>query len=1446
YNAVPPPHTKRFSPPRIEFSHTGLPEFAEPGVEGYGVKPIKVVTQTSSVKISKPIKENNSAPLIEDWESKREDEVESPPKIERKTVEPSMDKVEVDIPKQNDKPARRPVKYAEMYKTQRPRGNQRNWNNLKSHQLGSSFVMYNKACYACRSFNHLQARCKYHRWERMGHSHKQLEDQGYFDSGCSRHMIGNIFYLTDFKEFNRGYAAFGAGAKGATKDETSRILKSFITKIENLVDKKVKIIKCDNGTKFKNRVMNEFCDEKGIKREYSVAKTPQQNRVAEKSNKTLIKAAGTMVLVVKPHIKIPYELFRDEGFFIGYSINSKAFRVYNTRTRNVEENLHVNFVENKPIIAGDGPKWLFDIDALMKLMNYVPVMAGTNSNDFAGKRSKFDAGQSSMETGPSQDYILMPLWNNGSLFDSSSKNSDGENKDNDGPCKESENDNQERPNAENSTKDVNIVGPSINTASSNVNTVRQSDDFFGADNDMRSLDGVEVDIRNIFTTYPILTTLNTRIHKDHSLDNVIGDMQSEPKRILNAIKDPAWVEAIQEELLQFPLQKVWTLVDLPRGKRAIGAKWVFRNMKDKRGIVIRNKAKLVAQGFTQEEGIDYDEVFAPVARINAIRLYLAYASFMEFLVYQMDIKSAFLYRRIKEEVYVCQPLGFEDLNYPDKVYKVEKALYGLHQAPRAWYETLAKYLLDNGFHRGLQVKQKSDGIFISQDKYVNEILRKFKYADVKPANTSIDKERALFKDLDGEGIFVGNSTTSKAFRVYNIRTRKVEENLHITFLENKPMIACGGPEWLFDIDALSKSINYTPVPAVNTATPTYADYPNDPLMPDLEDAGIFDDAYDDRDEGTEVDYNNLETIISFSPIPTTRIYKDHPKEQIIREGYRQEEDIDYDEVSAPVARIEAIRLFLAYALFMDFTVYQIDVKSAFLYGTIKEEGEGPTSPVRTQHTPTVIKTSSQLQNTSNTYRKTRTSTRRMGNKIPQSNVSSSVADEAITKEMHDRLGRVTTTASSLEAKQGRAVVTYLRSKPSLVQARSERLSNLPNELPLEEGNTSRSREGSMQLLELMDICTKLSDKVIALENELKSTKAVYNKALITLTKRVKELEKNLKHKRNRAVVDSSEDEEANNDDITLAETLVNIKKSAPKDKGKAIMQESEPPNKIKKKEMIQISLDDEIAQRKTRTNIRRMGNKIPQSNVSSSVADEAITKEMHDRLGRVTTTASSLEAEQGRAVVTYLRSKPSLVQARSERLSNLPNELPLKEGNTSRSREGSMQLLELIDICTKLSDKVIALENELKSTKTVYNKALITLTKRVKELEKNLKHKRKRTVVDSSEDEEASLDKEDSPKQGRMIEKVDEDENVNLVKSSKQGEAHETAGHKIKSDDTEVMDFSTASPQKDDDITLAETLVNIKKSAPKDKGKAIMQESEPPNKIKKKEMIQISLDDEIT
>nr|GEY48447.1 hypothetical protein [Tanacetum cinerariifolium] len=297
--------------------------------------------------------------------------------------------------------------------------------------------------------------------------------------------------------------------------------------------------------------------------------------------------------------------------------------------------------------------------------------------------------------------------------------------------------------------------------------------------------------------------------------------QEEPKRVHQALKDPSWIEAMQEELLQFKMQKVWILVDLPQGKRAIGTKWVYRNKKDERGMVVRKKARLVAQGHTQEEAIDYEEVFAPVARIEAIRLFLAYASFMGFMVYQMDVKSGFLYGTIEEEVYVCQPPGFEDPDHPDKVYKVVKALYGLHQAPRAWYETLANYLLENGFHRG-QIDQT---LFIKKQKA--EILKKFGLTEGKSASTLIDTEKPLLKDLDGEDVdvhiyrsmigslmYLTSSRPNIMFAVYACArfqvTLKVSHHYAVKrifrYLKGKPNLGLWYPKDLpFDLVAYSNS-----------------------------------------------------------------------------------------------------------------------------------------------------------------------------------------------------------------------------------------------------------------------------------------------------------------------------------------------------------------------------------------------------------------------------------------------------------------------------------------------------------------------------------------------------------------------------------------------------------------------------------------------------------------
>nr|GEZ09547.1 hypothetical protein [Tanacetum cinerariifolium] len=363
---------------------------------------------------------------------------------------------------------------------------------------------------------------------------------------------------------------------------------------------------------------------------------------------------------------------RDEGYFIGYYMSSKAFRVFNKRTRRVEENVHVEFLENKAIEKGVGPSWLFDINSLTKSMNYVPVDAGTNSTNLLA--TKDAARQEVKKDVSSLRYIALPNWVHYALLESSSS----------------------KPQDDCST-DVPKSNGNYNPTATSLNPLA---------NQLETLT-VETPIPTVSS--PVPTTCFT--------DSL------EPSNILGVTTNSDnGVEA----------DNVWTLVDCPKGVRPIGTKWVLKNKKDERRIVIRNKSRLVAQGHTQEEGIDYNEVFAPVARIEAIRLFLAYASFMGFTVYQMDVKSAFLYGTIDEEVYVMQPTGFQDPEFPTKVCKVEK-----------------QYM---DYIRLLEPGMKEDGIFLSQDKYVGDILKKFGYSDVRSSNTPMDKENPWGKDRTGKDV----------------------------------------------------------------------------------------------------------------------------------------------------------------------------------------------------------------------------------------------------------------------------------------------------------------------------------------------------------------------------------------------------------------------------------------------------------------------------------------------------------------------------------------------------------------------------------------------------------------------------------------------------------------------------------------------------------------------
>jgi hypothetical protein len=181
----------------------------------------------------------------------------------------------------------------------------------------------------------------------------------------------------------------------------------------------------------------------------------------------------------------------------------------------------------------------------------------------------------------------------------------------------------------------------------------------------------------------------------------------EPYRIEDALRDPNWVVAMQEELNNFTRNEVWHLVPRPN-QNVVGTKWVFCNKQDEHGVVTRNKGRLVAKGYSQVEGLDFDETYAPIARLESIQILLAYATYHGFKLYQMDVKSAFLHGPVKEEVYVEQPPGFENSDYPTHVYKLSKVLYGIKQAPRAWFVLVTCFWM-------MWIKNKATQLLIVKD-----------------------------------------------------------------------------------------------------------------------------------------------------------------------------------------------------------------------------------------------------------------------------------------------------------------------------------------------------------------------------------------------------------------------------------------------------------------------------------------------------------------------------------------------------------------------------------------------------------------------------------------------------------------------------------------------------------------------------------------------------------
>ncbi|GKB22048.1 putative ribonuclease H-like domain-containing protein, partial [Tanacetum coccineum] len=609
------------------------------------------------------------------------------------------------------------------------------------------------------------------------------------------------------------------------KDETYPILKDFINLVENQLNKKVKAIRCDNGTEFKNAHIIELCGSKGIKRDYSNARTPQQNRVAERKNRTLIEAARTMladsklptmfwteavrtacyvlnrVLVTSPHNKTPYALLTgnipsvshfkpfgchvtilntsdhlgkfdgkaDEGYIVGYSASNKAYRVYNVPNKRVEETMNLRYLEEKPNVQGLGHEWYFDLDYLTDTLGY----KRDKTNQSAGTQENLpnSAGTQDADSDSECDeqVIIIPSYPSHSIQEAEPKDTSS----NEAEIKD--------------TKLVHLGCILVPYGSIKFLMVIQ-----------------------LFTPGCIPVSLlvaSKFLQGKHYFTGsvpVYGSVQTRSKVNKTTTGESAFISYIhdQQRTNHTDFQHCMFACFLSQ----VEPRSVAQALKSKLGgIVVRNKARLVAQGHRQEEGIDYDEVFAPVARIEAIRLFLAFASYMGFMVYQMDVKSAFLYGRIDEEVYVTQPKGFVDPQHPKKVYKVVKALYGLHQAPRAWYATLSTFLLKHGYRRGtidktlflkkhkrdiilvqvyvddiifgstkkawcdefealmkgefemsamgeltfflgLQVQQRPDGIFINQDKYVQEILKKFDLECVRTATTPYEAPKPKSKN----------------------------------------------------------------------------------------------------------------------------------------------------------------------------------------------------------------------------------------------------------------------------------------------------------------------------------------------------------------------------------------------------------------------------------------------------------------------------------------------------------------------------------------------------------------------------------------------------------------------------------------------------------------------------------------------------------------------------
>ncbi|GJS93818.1 retrovirus-related pol polyprotein from transposon TNT 1-94 [Tanacetum coccineum] len=486
-----------------------------------------------------------------------------------------------------------------------------------------------------------------------------------------------------------------------SKDETLEFVIKFLKQIQVGLNKTVRYIRTDNATEFVNQVLTEFYERVGIFHQKSVLRTPQQNGVVERQNRTLVEAARTMLIFSKSLIEDLRKLkaIADIGIFVGYAPNRKGYRIYNKRTRRIMEIIHVQFNElikhMYPVNISTGPDPILLMHGQISsglVANPVPVapyVPPTNKDLEILFQPMFDEYleppivERSVAPAPAVQVLVV------SAGTPSSTTID-----------------QDAPSTSHSPSSSEVQPLISHQGVAAGPTIKDNPFAHAADDPFVNVFALAPSSKDLSSGDVSLAESNQVIQlhnhlgkwsKDHPMDSV----NVKPKNFKTAMAEACWFEAMQEEIHEFDRLQVWELVPKPDCVIIIALKLIYKVKLNEYGDGLKNKARLVTKGYRQEEGINFKESFAPVARIEAIRIFITNAASKNMIIYQMDVKISFLNSELKEEVYISQPKGFVDPDHPTHVYHLKKALYGLKQAPRAWYNTLSRFLLKNKFSKGV-------------------------------------------------------------------------------------------------------------------------------------------------------------------------------------------------------------------------------------------------------------------------------------------------------------------------------------------------------------------------------------------------------------------------------------------------------------------------------------------------------------------------------------------------------------------------------------------------------------------------------------------------------------------------------------------------------------------------------------------------------------------------